>query len=176
MKTKKKAKRKQPIVQFRTKNGRPIVELPREEYERLKREADEWEPPMPAPLPDGNYPAVEYARASLARDIIRHRRKLGLTQLELARRAGVKLQTLRRIEQALVSPSVVIVDKVDAALQEAESVRNSQTLTKFIGDIQEFSSQGLSGDDPRLETRVRKGRPGDSKRAVDGKKNRKRKE
>ena len=33
--------------------------------------------------------------------------------------------------------------------------------TKFIGEIQEFSSEVFTADDPRLEPRVRKGRPAD---------------
>ena len=48
--------------------------------------ADEWEPLLPEPDADGNYPALEYSRVSLARKIIRDRRRLGLTQADLARR------------------------------------------------------------------------------------------
>src|SRR5579859_6445718 len=110
--------RKKTTAKF--KDGNQIVVLPRQEYERLMQKADEWEPPLPALLPDGNYPAVEYARASLAREIIRHRRKLGLTQLELARRAGIKLEALCRIERALVSASVAMVDKIDKALEASK--------------------------------------------------------
>jgi hypothetical protein len=49
-------------------DGKPYVVLPRNEYDRLAtlaRAADL--PPLPAANADGNYPAVEYARASLAR-------------------------------------------------------------------------------------------------------------
>jgi len=67
-----------------------MVLLEEAEYERLQRKADEWEPLLPVPLPSGNYPALEYLRASLARKIIRQRRRAGLTQVELARRAGIR--------------------------------------------------------------------------------------
>lgn len=59
--------------------------------------AEEWGlPPLPAKLPSGNYPAVEYARALAARELILSRRRIGLAQSELARRAGVRVETLNR--------------------------------------------------------------------------------
>ena len=87
------------------------------------RKADEFEPFLPDPLPNGNYPAIEYARASLAIKIIRHRRRLGLTQAELARRAGIRPESLNRIEQNRVEPSIRTVDKTDRALREAEAAK-----------------------------------------------------
>ena len=77
-------------------------------------------PSMPEKLPSGNYPALEYARASLARDIIRTRRRLGLSQAELARRAGMAPEVLNRIERAKTNPSVAVVEKIDRALRAAE--------------------------------------------------------
>ena len=50
---------------------------------------------------------------NLARNILRARRKLGLTQAELARRAGIRVQTLNRIEEAKNPPAVATVDKID---------------------------------------------------------------
>ena len=81
---------------------------------------DEWEPLLPEPDANGNYPAVEAMRVSLARDIIRTRRKLGLSQAELARRAGIRPETLNRVEQGKRSPSVATVEKIDRALRKAE--------------------------------------------------------
>jgi hypothetical protein len=81
-----------------------MVVLEETEYRRLQQKADEWEPLLPDPLPNGNYPALEYVRASLVRDIIRHRRRLGLTQVDLARRAGIRPETLNRIEQGKHRP------------------------------------------------------------------------
>ena len=37
-----------------------------------------------------------------------------------------------------------------------------QPETLFIGDVQKFSGPVFAADDPRLEPRVRKGRPGDA--------------
>ena len=104
-----------------SKNGRKMVVLDEAEYERLKMKADEWEPLLPEPDGDGNYPAVAYARASLARDIIRHRRRLGLTQVELAKRAGIRPETLCRIELGNRTPAIGTVQKIDRALKKAEA-------------------------------------------------------
>jgi len=86
--------------------------------DKLLQKADEWEPLLPEP--DGNYPAVERLCATLARKLIRHRRRLGRTQAELARRAGIRPETLNRVEQGKRAPSVRTVQKIDRALREAE--------------------------------------------------------
>jgi DNA-binding XRE family transcriptional regulator len=104
----------------RVVNGKRVVLLEESEYDRLLRKADEWEPLLPEPLPNGNYPALEYMRASLARDILRHRRRLGLTQADLARRAGIRPETLNRIERGERDPSVATVEKIDRALKAAD--------------------------------------------------------
>jgi DNA-binding XRE family transcriptional regulator len=74
-------------------------------------------PPLPEPDANGNYPAVEYARASLARNLIRDRVAAGLPQRELVKLAGVRVETLCRIETGKHTPSVPTVDKLDRALK-----------------------------------------------------------
>lgn len=99
--------------------GKPYVVLPRAEFDRLSTLAKAGElPPLPEPDAQGNYPAVEYARASLARKIIRDRVAAGLSQRELATRAGVRVETLCRIETGKHTPSVPTVDKLDQALKQ----------------------------------------------------------
>jgi DNA-binding XRE family transcriptional regulator len=78
-------------------------------------------PPLPSPDAKGNYPALPYARASLARKFVRRRQAAGLTQVELARRAGIRPETLNRLEQGRHTPTVATVDKLDRALAEAEA-------------------------------------------------------
>jgi DNA-binding XRE family transcriptional regulator len=97
-----------------------MVLLEESEYARLRQKADEWEPLMPQPDENGNYPALEAMRVSIARSILRHRRRVGLTQVELARRAGIRPETLNRIEQGKHSPTVATVGKLDRALAAAE--------------------------------------------------------
>jgi DNA-binding XRE family transcriptional regulator len=103
-----------------TVKGKRVVMLDEAEFDRLLMEADLWEPKLPDPHPNGNYPAVETAQVSIAIDIIRDRRRLGLTQADLARLAGIRLATLQRIEQGGPRPSSVrTIEKIEGALREA---------------------------------------------------------
>ncbi len=79
--------------------------------------------PLPQADSHGNYPAVPYARASLARKIIRRRLAAGLSQADLARRARIRTETLSRIETGKTSPDVSTVEKISRALDRAESGR-----------------------------------------------------
>ena len=90
---------------------------------RSGKKADRASPRLPAALPDGNFPAVAFTRASIAREIVARRRKAGLSQAELARRAGIRPETLNRIERAHTAPRVSIVEKIAKALEVAEHAR-----------------------------------------------------
>lgn len=67
-------------------------------------------------------PAVEYARASLARRIIKARRAAGLAQAELARRAGIRPETLNRIEKAKTTPDTATIAKIERALEAVQEM------------------------------------------------------
>ena len=108
-------------IQTITLAGKRFVVLEEKEFERLQREPDTWESPMPARLPNGNY-SVEAVRVSLARKLIRRRRAVGLTQMELAKRAGIRPETLSRVERGEHSPSVTTVEKIDKALAKVEAL------------------------------------------------------
>jgi DNA-binding XRE family transcriptional regulator len=103
-----------------THKGKRVVLLAEAAYEELLRRADLWEPAMPRPDAEGNYPALEALAVLQARDILRARRRLGLSQAELARRAGIRPETLNRIEQGKNKPSVPTMAKIDRALRAAE--------------------------------------------------------
>jgi len=101
--------------------GKRWAILPEKDYKRLAGRAGEkgdW-PDLPKPDADGNYPAVEYARASLARKIIKARRQAGWTQAELARRAHIRPETLNRIEKCRTSPGTATMAKINRALETA---------------------------------------------------------
>jgi ribosome-binding protein aMBF1 (putative translation factor) len=111
--------------------GQVFVLLPEGEYDRLCSRAgesvrltDEDLPSLPKPDKQGNFPAVEYARISLARDIIRDRRAAGLTQQQLADRVGTRQETISRIESGKHTASVKLIDRIDAALKRASSQRH----------------------------------------------------
>jgi DNA-binding XRE family transcriptional regulator len=97
-------------------DGRDYVILPREEYDRLKSLARL--PALPRPDAQGRMPAVEFSRASLARKIIRRRVEANLTQKRLAELAGIRVETLCRIETGKHSASVPTIDRIDRALRK----------------------------------------------------------
>jgi DNA-binding XRE family transcriptional regulator len=72
---------------------------------------------LPKPDADGNYPAVAYARVSLARKIVKARRRAVWTQADLARRAGIRPETLNRIEKGKTTPEVATIAKIERALE-----------------------------------------------------------
>lgn len=103
-----------------TLGGQDYVILPRQEYDRLAAISKSAElPPMPLPGKHGAYPAVEYARASLARKLIRDRAMAGLSQRELARLARVREETICRLETGKHTASIPTVDKIAKALARA---------------------------------------------------------
>ena len=106
-------------------NCQAYVILEREEYDRPATLAKAGTlPPLPEPDSRGNMPAVDYARASIARGIIQDRVQAGLTQKELAKRSGVRVETLCRIETGKHTASVATIEKIDRVLQAALSKRH----------------------------------------------------
>jgi DNA-binding XRE family transcriptional regulator len=108
--------------------GTRYVIVPEAEYRNSILETGE--PPLPPPDAQGNYPALEAMQALLARDILRGRRAAGLTGVELARRAGIRPETLSRIEKGTHSPSVATVDKIDRVLREIEAAEGRSSPKK----------------------------------------------
>ena len=114
-----------PTVQTLTLGRKRFVVIPETEYKRLTRNGSRGSgneaglPPLPSADADGNVPAVEYARASLARKIIKARKAAGLSQAELARRAGVRPETLNRIERGRNTPDTATIAKISKVLGEA---------------------------------------------------------
>lgn len=76
-------------------------------------------PELPPPNEFGNYPAREALAVIVAQQIIQRRRQAGWTQVELAAHAGLRQETVRRIESGAHAPVVTTVDKIDRALGKA---------------------------------------------------------
>lgn len=68
-------------------------------------------------------PGLDLDRASLAEKLVRRRRAAGLSQAELARRAGVRPETLNRIERGRTTPDFATVRKLVVAMNAAEHQR-----------------------------------------------------
>jgi ribosome-binding protein aMBF1 (putative translation factor) len=71
---------------------------------------------LPPTDADGCYPAAGAIRVTIARRIITDRKSAGLSQSELARRAGIRAETLNRLEKALRIPDVSAIRKIERAL------------------------------------------------------------
>ena len=100
-----------------------FVVVEREDFDRLVSAAGFRQsqlPPLPAADKDGNRPAMEYARISLARKIILARRALNWSQSELASRAGLRVETINRIERGKNTPDISTLRKIDKALTAGE--------------------------------------------------------
>jgi DNA-binding XRE family transcriptional regulator len=75
------------------------------------------EPRLPRTDSNGNRPAKETIQIIIARQIIGRRKAAGWTQEELARQAGVRQETVSRLETGRHPPNVGTVDKIDRALK-----------------------------------------------------------
>jgi DNA-binding XRE family transcriptional regulator len=105
--------------------GETYVVLPKADYDRLATLAKASDlPQLPAPNAQGNVPAVAYARASIAREIIIRRGAAGWTQKQLADAAGVRVETVCRIETGKHTASVATIEQLDRALKSAERPRD----------------------------------------------------
>lgn len=85
--------------------GKSYVLVPKAEYERLKRQAE-------------SYPkeSAAFAVPSIGPDLRSRRQQAALTLKEVARRAGIRLETLSRIETGRTNPSARTVQAVLRAL------------------------------------------------------------
>lgn len=102
-------------------SGERFVVLPEADYLQMREAAAAAGPALPQRDARGNYPALETLQVSIARNILRRRRALGWSQAELAKRAGVRTETLNRLEKARHAPTVTTVDRLERALSKGES-------------------------------------------------------
>jgi len=69
-------------------------------------------------------------RATLADKLLRRRRASGLSQAELARRAGIRPETLNRIERGRTTPDFRTVRKLVVAINAAEAAAAAAEISK----------------------------------------------
>src|SRR5437764_8272799 len=105
--------------------GKRLVILEEGDYLRLcsrvgKSQTHEELPPFPPRNRSGRRPAAAYILASIARDIVADRKAAGLTQQELAHRAGIRQETLSRIESGKHTPTLATLRKIDKVLGKVE--------------------------------------------------------
>lgn len=119
--------RKPRSIQFQRieLDGVRYVILRESAFERLCRQAN-----VDAPESDAAVDGVDLDRASLAEKLSKRRRATGLTQAALARRAGVRPETLNRIERGRTTPDFRTVRKLVVALNAAEREQAAPSASK----------------------------------------------
>lgn len=60
--------------------------------------------------------------------IVLRRRRAGMTQIELARRAGVRVETLNRVEKGRTIPDFATMRKLVVAMNQAEATIREETV------------------------------------------------
>ncbi len=71
--------------------------------------------------PDGLLQAEQFDARVLADRLVARRKQAGLSQAQLARRAGVRAETLNRIERNKVTPDYATIRKLVTAIKAAEA-------------------------------------------------------
>jgi DNA-binding XRE family transcriptional regulator len=112
-------------------NGKTFVLIPEQEYARIMRHADSnVHPPLPPTDAEGNFPAFEAALVTMAHTIIDGRIAVGMTQRALADAAGIRPETLNRIEKGKSNPDTATIAKIDRALKKANKALKSTSNVK----------------------------------------------
>ena len=75
---------------------------------------------------------VEFDRETLARRLTLRRKRAGLTQAELARRAGIRVETLNRVERGKTTPDFSTVRKLVVAINEVEGRAHAELVSGAI--------------------------------------------
>lgn len=121
------------------KRARPAVDCRRLEldgvrYVIVRETAFDWlceqagVAAAPASADEPAAAGMELDRASLAEKLVRRRQLSGLSQAELARRAGVRPETLNRIERGRTTPDFATVRKLVVAIEAAEREQIVQSV------------------------------------------------
>ncbi len=97
-------------------DGRKYVMIPRDEWDRIaERLPDPDLLPEPPAHADGSF-SPEHVRVMLCNKVIQQRKDAKLTQAQLARRAGIRVETISRLESGKHIPSVRTMEKIEAAI------------------------------------------------------------
>ena len=99
-----------------TLDGREYVMIPRRQWDVISGVKRGTPVKLPLRFPDGAY-SIEHVRLSLAKKVAAQRIAAKMTQVELARRARVRPETISRLENGLHMPSVRTFERITRALE-----------------------------------------------------------
>jgi DNA-binding XRE family transcriptional regulator len=107
-----------------TLDGREYVLIPRKQWEAMSHQSEGMRGTRSQnavklpPLVKGMY-TIQHVRISLANKIAAQRKGARLTQAQLARLAGVRVETISRLENGLHTPGIRTFAKIEQALKKA---------------------------------------------------------
>jgi DNA-binding XRE family transcriptional regulator len=105
-------------------DGKELVIMSRSDFDSLMEKTGVM-PRLPKPAKDGSVPALPFAAADIAREVIRRRIAAGLTQQELAKRVGVRPETISRLESAKHLPRIETMERIDRVLPPLKRPRRT---------------------------------------------------
>ncbi len=115
-----------PVIEI---EGKRYVLIAEAQYRKLIDTSHDHLPPLPPADTQGYRPALPFIDASIARDIIRERRAAGLSQQQLADAAGLRQETLSRLESGKHSPTVRTLKKIETALKKSAAKPRSKGMS-----------------------------------------------
>lgn len=95
--------------------------LPEQVLKRLMKQAGIRASPPEPPPPDLDLEPAGWNAQAIAEHLVKRRERIGLSQAELARQSGVRVETLNRIERGKTTPDFSTIRKLVAAIRKAES-------------------------------------------------------
>lgn len=121
------------------RHGKKYVVIEESDFKKLNQSAEDL-PAWPPADKEGNMPAIDFARVSIARQIITERSQAGLSQAELARRAGIRPETLNRLEKAKHTADEATLERIDRVLRAFARKRTDSggkaIATVRVGDVE----------------------------------------
>lgn len=104
-------------------NDERYVLVPDREYARLRQINADGLPPLPLKDERGRRDLMEYGMYSIARDMVLMRRSAGLSQPQLAKLAGLRTETICRVESGKHMPTVRTLQKIERAIKQTTAKR-----------------------------------------------------
>lgn len=125
--------------------------LPWSDLERLQRLAAVGAAPSP---PHATNRPASQERAYFAREVKRRRAKLAVSQRDLAREAGIRFESLNRIERGRSAPTLESVAAIEDALARLEGGKRTEVATPWFAMLEGALRAGDEGAADMAEAKL----------------------